>query len=81
MSKTIQAYIDKHPDKFESWHSEGNNERGLDYWVYCKDPYFNPDLEGQTIHEDTVAETLKVMRRVIKGRRDDWHWVANNDIT
>ena len=27
MSKTIQAYIDKNPDKFESWHSEDHRER------------------------------------------------------
>lgn len=74
MSKLIQNYIDSHPDKFESWHTENNNDRGLDYWVYCKDPYFNPDSETQTIHEDTVKETLAAMRRVIKGRFNGYCW-------
>lgn len=75
MSKTIRAYIDKHPDKFESEISiEANNERGCDYWVYCKAPWFNPDLETQTIHEDTVKETLAAMRRVIKGKHNGYCW-------
>lgn len=79
MSKTIQAYIDKHPDKFESWHTENNNSRGLDYWVYCKEPYFNPDAESQTIHEDTVQDVLYKMRRVIKGYNTGWCWAEKGD--
>lgn len=67
MSKTIKSYIDKHPDKFEGWHSEDNNDRGTDYWVYCKDPYFSPLTETSTIHEDTVKEAIEVMRGVIIG--------------
>ncbi len=74
MSKTIQDYIDKHPEKFESWHSEDHNERGLDYWVYCREPYFSPDMETQTIHEDTVKETLVYMRAVIKGKFNGYSW-------
>ncbi len=75
MSKQIQDYINKHSDKFESWHTEDNNERGLDYWVYCKSPYYCPDMECQTIHEDTVKEALARMKRVIKGKQvfiDNW---------
>ena len=74
MSKTIQAYIDKHPEKFESWHNEDHNERGLDYWVYCRDPYFSPDMETQTIHEDTVKLALEYMRRVIPGKYNGYCW-------
>lgn len=69
MSKTIQDYIKKNPDKFESWHTEDNNDRGLDYWVYCKDPYYSPDMECQTIREDTVKDVMIKMRNVIEGVR------------
>ena len=66
MSKQIQKYIDKHPEKFESWHNENHNERGLDYWVYTTSDHICPDMECGTIHEDTVAETLSMMRTVRK---------------
>ena len=75
MSRTIQAYIDKHPEKFEEWHSEAHNERGLDYWVWCREPYFDPDYGMRGIHEDTVKDTLRAMRRVIKGRSNGHEWV------
>ena len=76
MSKTIQRYIDKHPDKFASWHREPNIDgaNGRDYWVYCKSPYFSPDMETQTIHEANVKETLEKMRGVIKGRYNGYCW-------
>ena len=74
MSKQIQAYIEKHPEKFDSWHTEDHNERGLDYWVYCKAPYFSPESECGTIHEDTVKETLARMRGVIKGEFNGYNW-------
>ena len=82
MSKTIQDYIDKHPDKFVSWWNEDHNERGLDYWVECKHPYFDPMTEVMCIHEDTVKETLVAMRRVVKGRHNGYSWEAiNKDAT
>ncbi len=74
MSKTIQNYIDRHPGKFESWHSEDNNPRGLDYWVYCREPYFCPSTETSTIHENTVQETIAAMRTVIKGKNNGYSW-------
>lgn len=74
MSKSIQDYIDKHPDKFVEWWNEDHNERGLDYWVVCKEPYFNPLTETSTIHEDTVKETLIAMRSVIKGKHNGYSW-------
>jgi len=58
--------MNSHPEKFESWHTEDNNERCLDYWVYCKPGYFCPSMECGTIHEDTVKETLAMMRTVIE---------------
>jgi len=79
MSKTIQDYIDNNPDKFESWHSENHNERGLDYWVYCKEPYFYPSKEGQIIHEDTVKETMQAMRQVEKGWFDGYSWTNRHE--
>ena len=75
MSKQIKDFIKKHPEKFDSWHTEDNNDRGLDYWVYCKDPYFCPDMECQTIHEDTVKDAMAKMRTVIKVKRvTDGSW-------
>ena len=74
MSKTIQTYIDNHPDKFECWHNEDHNERGLDYWVYCREPYFCPSTETTCIHEDTVKETLAQMRTVVKGKHNGYNW-------
>lgn len=74
MSKTIQKYVDANPEKFESWHTEDHNARGLDYWVYCRDPWFSPDMETQTIHEDTVKETLIRMRAVRKGKYNGYCW-------
>ena len=74
MSKQIQQYVDAHPDKFESWHTEDNNARGLDYWVYCKAPYYSPDMECGTIHEDTVKDALAKMRGVEVGEWNGYGW-------
>jgi len=74
MSKTIQNYIDKHPDKFIEWWNEDHNERGLDYWVSIRSPFFNPLKETQTIHTDTVAQALQQMRTVIKGKYNGHCW-------
>ena len=74
MSKTIQNYIDKHPDKFKSWHSEDHNDRGLDYWIYCNNDWFCPRNETQTIHVDTVKEALAEMRHVEQGYYNGWCW-------
>jgi len=74
MSKTIQDYMDKHPDKFEEWYTEDNNDRGCDYWVHCREPYFYPSTETSTIHEDTVKETLYAMRHVVKGFHNGYAW-------
>lgn len=74
MSKQIQAMFDKHPERFESWHNEDHNMRGLDYWVYCKAPYYSPENECQTIHTDTVADALAYMRDVAKGEFDGYGW-------
>lgn len=71
-SKTIQAYIDKHPDKFEGYHREFNDKP--DHWIYCRDPYFSPDMETQTIHEYTVKDALIMMRAVIKGKYNGSCW-------
>ena len=76
MSKTIDNYVKSHPDRLESWHNEDHNERGLDYWVYCREPYFCPDMECGTIHEDTVKETMAKMRTVIKGKFNGYGWEA-----
>lgn len=76
MSKVIEAYIAKHPEKFASYHNEDHNERGLDYWVYCREPYFCPSMECGTIHEDTVADTMRMMRTVIKGQFNGYGWEA-----
>lgn len=65
MSKQIKAYMAKHPDKFESFHTEDNAEIGIDYWVYTTSDYMCPVVECGTIHEDTVKETLVKMRGVI----------------
>ena len=73
MSKTIQNYIDKHPEKFDSWHREPCDGR-LDYWISCRDPYFSPDMEAQTIHEFTVRDAMAKMRAVIKGRFNGYCW-------
>lgn len=73
MSKTIQAYIDRHPDKFESWHTEDCDNK-TQYWIYCKDPYFSPDMETQTINEFTVRDALILMKAVKEGRFNGYGW-------
>lgn len=75
MSKAIRDYIAKHPDKFLRMWNEDHNERGLDYWVECKAPYFDPLTEVPTIHEDTVKDTLAAMRRVVPGEFNGYCWV------
>ena len=75
MSKAVRDYMQKHPEKFESFHTE-SNDRACDYWVYCREPWFNPHLDTQTIHEDTVRETLATMRKVVEGFDNGYCWEA-----
>jgi hypothetical protein len=71
MSKSIQAYINKHPEKFDSWHTEYDgygesyNDHLPSYWVYCKEGWIVPDRECGSIHTKTVKEALRQMREVI----------------
>ena len=74
MSKQIRAMIAKYPEKFAEYWNEDHNERGLDYWVECREPYFCLDTETPTIHEDTVKDTLAAMRRVVKGKFNGYCW-------
>ena len=74
MSKTIEKYIRANPDKFIRYWNEDNNERGLDYWVECREPYFCPYTETPTIHEDTVKDTLAAMRAVVRGKFNGYCW-------
>jgi hypothetical protein len=70
MSKQIQAMIDKHPEKFDSWHTEfdgygdSHNDHLPSYWVYCKEGYIIPDNECGSIHTKTVKEAVETMRTV-----------------
>lgn len=74
MSKTIQAMIIANPHKFVKQWSEDHNDRGLDYWVELREPYFVPATETGQIHENTVRETLATMRTVIKGKHNGYAW-------
>ena len=79
MSKQIKAYIAKHPDKFQELHIEdsGNDERGIDYWVYTKAPYFFPTTECGSERTNNVKEMLGLMRTVVKGVLvNNHHWEA-----
>lgn len=68
MSKQIKAMFEKHPEKFDEWWVEYNDDQ-KQYWVYCKDPYFCEFQEGQLIIEHTVKEVVDRMKRVVKGKR------------
>jgi hypothetical protein len=74
MSKTIKNLVAANPEKFSEYWNEDHNERGLDYWVTCKEPYFNPMTECQTLHEYTVNDMLKAMRGVRKGVFNGHSW-------
>ena len=76
MSKQIAKMVADNPDKFMEYWNEDHNERGLDYWVACREPYFCPATETQTIHEDTVRDTLAQMRSVVKGKFNGYCWEA-----
>lgn len=62
MSKTLQKYVDAHPEQVESWHNENHNARGLDYWVYMKPGWYCARTDCGTVHEDTVKETIAALR-------------------
>jgi len=36
------------------------------YWVYLKDGYYSPTLDCGTIHEDTIKDVLKEIRKIEK---------------
>ena len=77
MSKTLEKYIAKHPEKFVGYHTEMDGCFSNDkpsYWVECREPYFNIFDECTMIHEATVADCLYLMRRVQKGICIDGNW-------
>ena len=68
--------VDENPDKFLRYWNEDHNERNLDYWVECKEPYFDPLTECAVIHKHTVKDTLAAIRGVIKGKYNGYCWEA-----
>ena len=41
------------------------------HWIYLNEGWWSPDMGCRTIHEDTVAEALKKLRRVETDEQDD----------
>lgn len=89
MSKQIQAMINRHPDKFDSWHTEYDgygescNDHLPSYWVYCKEGWIIPDKECGSIHTKTVKEALALMKTVesgcfMDGFTSPHHWVTSS---
>tara|TARA_R110000744_G_scaffold124674_1_gene230313 strand:+ start:270 stop:527 length:258 start_codon:yes stop_codon:yes gene_type:complete len=69
MSKTLKSLVDKNPDKFsETWiEDNGNDERGIDYWVACNGNYFFPRSECQIMRTNNVKEMIEEMRCAVQG--------------
>lgn len=59
-NKTIDSLAPKYMAAIDSISDERNNGDG--WWIYLKEPFFNPQLECRTIHEQKLSDVIKTLK-------------------
>jgi len=63
-NKTIDRLHPKYLEAIADFSDERNNGDG--YWIYLKEPFFNPELECRTIHEQKLMDCIKQLKSCVK---------------
>lgn len=60
---TIDSLAPKYKAAIDSISDERGNGDG--WWIYLKPPFFNPQLECQTIHEQKLATAISILKECV----------------
>lgn len=63
MNKTISRLAPKYQAAIAEISDERANGDG--FWIYLKEPFFNPDMESKIIHEQTITECIKQLKSCV----------------
>ncbi len=58
--KSVNNLASKYTEAIADISDERNNGDG--WWIYLKEPFFNPDLECRIIHEETLTECIHELK-------------------
>ncbi len=61
--KSLKSLLPKYQDAIIDFSDERNNGDG--YWIYLKQPYFNPQLECRTIHEQKLSDCISILKNCV----------------
>lgn len=59
-NKTIDRLAPKYLAAIDEISDERNNGDG--FWIYLKEPFFNPQLECCIIHEATITKCIGILK-------------------
>lgn len=62
-NKTIDSLAPKYLAAIADISDERNNSDG--WWIYLKEPFFNPQLECRTIHEQTLKACIDQLKTCV----------------
>lgn len=61
--KSITNLPERYTDAIADVSDERNNGDG--WWIYLKEPFFNPHLECRTIHEQKLSSCIEQLKRCV----------------
>lgn len=62
-NKTIDSLSPKYLAAIDSISDERSNGDG--WWIYLKEPFFNPQLECRTIHEQKLSDAINILKHCV----------------
>lgn len=78
--KTLSNLPQKYIDAIADFSDERNNGDG--YWIYLKEPFFNPQLECRTIHEQKLSAAISILKGCVDKpiTREEYFNKHNNQV-
>lgn len=59
-NKTLDSLAPKYINAIADVSDERDNGDG--WWIYLKEPFFNPQLECRTIHEQKLHDCIRILK-------------------
>jgi hypothetical protein len=62
-NKTIDSLPKKYLEAIKAFTDERDNGDG--YWIYLKEPFYNPELECRIIHEQQLVKAIRILKSCV----------------
>ena len=66
-NKNIDSLALKYLAAIKEFSDERDNGNG--YWIYLKEPYFNPEMECRIIHEQQIRKVISILKDCVNNHK------------